>query len=72
MGQVPLMVACSAYIDDETRKKCLKIGFNVILESPLSVAKINTEILKHLRLDKKYSLALESNISKRQKQLNEN
>jgi len=31
----PLMIACSAYIDDEIEKKALKCGFDLVIESPL-------------------------------------
>ena len=55
MGKVPLMVAISAHINEEIRKKCIAIGFNIIIETPLTVKKIEEEILKPLRVDKKVS-----------------
>jgi hypothetical protein len=49
------MVALSAHVNEEIRKKCLSIGFNIVLETPLTIKKVEDEILKHLRNDKKIS-----------------
>ena len=31
----PLMIACSAHVNDEVEKKALKCGFDIVIESPL-------------------------------------
>jgi hypothetical protein len=49
VGNKPILVALSALINEDVRKKCLKAGFNVIMESPLTVKKIEEEILKQAR-----------------------
>ena len=46
------MVALSAHITDDIRKKCLLIGFNIVIETPLTVKKIEEEILSIIRQDK--------------------
>ena len=42
----PVLVALSALITEDIRKKCLKSGFTVIIESPLTTKKLEDEILK--------------------------
>jgi hypothetical protein len=49
---MPILVALSAHISDDVRIKCLSTGFNIILESPLTVKKIEDEILKQVRIEK--------------------
>ena len=68
MGQVPFLVACSALVNDEITKKCQNIGFNAIIESPMTVQKIESEILKHLRNDRLQRQILEDKIQRRQSQ----
>ena len=62
MGQVPFMIACSAYVSDEVKSQCIEIGFDLVLESPISVQMINNQVLSHLRMDKKCKLAMENQI----------
>ena len=45
VDNVPLMVACSGFIDDDTQNRCQEVGFDVIIEAPLSAEKIRNQIL---------------------------
>ena len=42
------MVAYSALVNDEVREKCKDAGFNVVIETPLTVTKIQRHILSVL------------------------
>jgi DNA repair photolyase len=44
----PLLFAYSAFINENIIEKCKQKGFNYIIEAPLTVQKINTEILQNL------------------------
>lgn len=55
IGYLPILVALSAHISDDVRNKCLNAGFNIILEAPLTVKKIEDEILKQVKIDKQMS-----------------
>ena len=61
---MPFLVACSALVNDEITKKCFDIGFNAIIESPMTVQKIESEILKHLRNDRLQKQILEDKIQR--------
>jgi hypothetical protein len=43
---MPVLVALSAFVSEDVRKKCIKAGFHIVLESPLTSKKIEDEILK--------------------------
>ena len=44
----PLIVAVTAYLDEKTRSDCIKSGFDIVLEQPLTIEKIDKYILKKL------------------------
>ena len=35
-GQFPIMVALSALITEDIKKRCLEVGFSITIESPLT------------------------------------
>jgi CheY-like chemotaxis protein len=53
IGELPMIVALSAHITEEIRKKCFEIGFNQVLETPLTVKKVEDEIIGVIRRDRK-------------------
>ena len=59
---MPYIVACSAHVTDDITTRCLDIGFNVVLEAPISVKLVNSQIITHLRHDKKCKIAMENKI----------
>ena len=44
----PLMIAYSGLVNDDVRKKAKSAGFKVVIESPLTVQKIQAHILANL------------------------
>ena len=44
----PLIVACSAHIDEATRKKNFEMGFDMVFEAPLNSLKMK-EIIDRLK-----------------------
>ena len=44
----PIMVACSAFVDESIRHYAIKAGFDVVIESPLTANIIEDEILTRL------------------------
>ena len=53
MATQPLMVAFSGLVNDEVRKDAKEAGFDLVIESPLSVQKVNEVILLNLELRNK-------------------
>jgi CheY-like chemotaxis protein len=33
---IPILIALSALVDEQVRQRCLKSGFDLVLEAPLS------------------------------------
>jgi CheY-like chemotaxis protein len=33
---VPILIALSALVDEQVREKCMKSGFDLVIEAPLS------------------------------------
>ena len=48
MFHLPLMIAYSGHVDDEVRQKCKEAGFKVVIDSPLTVQKVQGPILSNL------------------------
>ena len=70
IGKQPVLVALSALITNDIREKCQSVGFAEVLESPLTIQKIQV-ILKKVQANRQIKTDLENQIGERQDILDE-